>query len=99
MTTHEPLIIERTYATPIAKVWKAITNNEDMKHWYFDLAEFRPEVGFEFEFTGGPDDRLYLHKCKVTEVVPNKKIAYTWRYEGYEGNSKVIFELFEEGNS
>ena len=32
-------------------------------------------------------------------MIPFKKISYTWRYEGYEGNSLVVFELFEEGNS
>lgn len=93
-----PFIIERTYNAPLALVWKAITNRDDMKKWYFDLAEFKPEVGFEFQFTGGKDDRQYLHLCKVTEVVPRKKISYTWRYGGYEGISEVTFELFEEGN-
>ena len=40
----------------------------------------------------------YLHLCKVVEVVEGKKIAYTWKYDGYAGESKVTFELFEEGN-
>src|SRR5580658_6376786 len=30
-----PLVIERTFNAPIAAVWKAITNKEDMNHWYF----------------------------------------------------------------
>lgn len=38
-----------------------------------------------------------MHLCVVTQVVENKKLAYTWRYDGYEGNSEVTFELFEEG--
>jgi uncharacterized protein YndB with AHSA1/START domain len=33
----------------------------------------------------------------VTEVIPQKKIAYTWRYHGHEGNSLVSFELFADG--
>ena len=36
--------------------------------------------------------------CKITDVVTGKKISYTWRYENYEGNSLVTFELFEEGS-
>jgi uncharacterized protein YndB with AHSA1/START domain len=96
---NEPFIIERTYNAPIAKVWKAITNKDDMKQWYVDIAEFRLEVGFEFEFYGGKDDpSQYRHLCKITEVIPGKKLSYTWKYDGYEGNSHVIFELFEEGN-
>jgi uncharacterized protein YndB with AHSA1/START domain len=93
----EPFVIERVYNAPVEKVWQAITNKEKMKQWYFDLAEFKAETGFEFHFEGGPEDRKYMHLCKVTEVVPGKKISYTWRYEGYEGNSLVSFELFEEG--
>lgn len=92
----QPFVIERTYDAPIKKVWKAITDKEQMKEWYFDLADFRAEVGFEFQFTGGPDDRSYLHLCKVTEVIPGRKITYSWRYDGYEGESFVTFELFDE---
>ena len=93
----EPLVIERTFNTPVDKVWSAISNKEEMKTWYFDLAAFRPEVGFDFQFEGGPDDKKYLHLCKVTEAIPNKKLTYSWRYDGYEGNSFVTFELFPEG--
>jgi uncharacterized protein YndB with AHSA1/START domain len=69
-----------------------------MKLWYFDLKEFKAEVGFEFSMTAGKDpSKQYLHLCKVVEVIEGKKLAYTWRYDGYEGNSLVTFELFEEG--
>ncbi len=93
----ESFIIERTYNAPIATVWKAITDKNEMKQWYFDLAEFKPEVGFEFQFTGGPSlEKQYLHLCKITEVIPDKKLTHSWRYDGYEGNSYVTFELFDE---
>jgi uncharacterized protein YndB with AHSA1/START domain len=98
MMKHEPFVIERTYNAPIEKVWKAITDRDQMKQWYFDIAEFRPEVGFEFQFEGGAESRCYVHLCKVTEVVVGKKLTYSWRYEGYEGNSFVTFELFDEGD-
>jgi len=32
---------------------------------------------------------------KVSEVVVNKKLAYTWLYKEYSGMSKSIFELTE----
>lgn len=92
------VIVERTFHAPIERVWDAISNNDAMKQWYFKLPEFRPEVGFEFEFEGGPPDKEpFLHKCKVTEVIPQKKLAYSWRFEGYKGNSIVTWELFPEG--
>jgi uncharacterized protein YndB with AHSA1/START domain len=98
MSDAVPFTIVRTFNAPVEKVWEAITDKAAMKQWYFDLAEFKPVVGFEFEFTGGPPEKEYLHKCKVTEVIPGKKLTYSWRYEGYEGNSFVTFELFSEGN-
>lgn len=95
---NEPFVIERTYNAPISKVWKAITNKDDMKKWYFDLKEFKPEIGFEFNFIAGSKEKQYEHICKITEVIPGKKLTYSWRYKDYEGNSFVTFELFEEGN-
>lgn len=93
-----PIVIERTFDAPISKVWKAISDKNEMKHWYFDLKEFKSEVGFHFEFTGGPDeDTQYLHLCEVTEVEPEKKLTYSWRYDGFEGISFVTFELFPQG--
>src|SRR5437870_13762265 len=45
-TKSEPLIIERTFNAPVAKVWNAITDVDQMQQWYFDLKGFRAEVGF-----------------------------------------------------
>jgi len=94
----EPLIKEVLLDAPVSKVWKAITDRNDMKQWYFDIAEFKPQVGFEFQFEGGKEDKSYLHLCKITEVIPGKKLAYSWRYDGYPGSTLVTFELFAEGN-
>lgn len=93
----EPFIIERTFNAPIEKVWKAITDKDQMKQWYFDIPEFKPEPGFEFQFEGKSEDKCYLHLCKITEIVNGRKLRYSWRYEGYEGNSFVSFELFPQG--
>lgn len=92
----QPVIVERRLPAPASRVWKALTDRVEMKAWYFDLADFRAEPGFAFQFWGGPSpDRQYLHHCEVTEVIPEKKLTYSWRYEGYAGISYVTFELFE----
>ena len=93
-----PLIVERTFNAPLPLVWKAITDAGEMRQWYFDLKEFKPEPGFEFEFTVEHDGFIYRHLCKVTEAIPEKKLAYTWRYAEFEGDSLVTFELFSEGD-
>src|SRR2546430_5693236 len=94
----EAVVIERTFAAPVARVWKALTDVGEMKQWYFDLKEFKLEVGFEFEFIVEHEGMKYHHLCKVTEVIPQKRIAYTWRYKGEPGNSLVTFELSADGN-
>jgi uncharacterized protein YndB with AHSA1/START domain len=94
---NEPFVIEYTFHAPIQKVWRAITSKDDMKQWYFDMVEFKPEVGFEFRFVGGSEERKYLHICKITEVEAGKKLAYSWRYDGIEGISYLTFELHAEG--
>jgi uncharacterized protein YndB with AHSA1/START domain len=101
MTTKSDLVetvaIERTFDAPVARVWKALTDVDQMREWYFDLKEFKPEVGFEFGFVVEHEGNTYDHRCRITEVISQKKIAYTWRYEGHEGNSLVTIELFPEG--
>ncbi len=80
----EAVVIERTFNAPVGRVWTALTNVEQMRQWYFDLKEFKPEVDH--------------HLCKVTKVIPQKALAYTWRYQGHKGDSLVTFELFADGD-
>ena len=93
-----PVVVERTFNAPIARVWEALTDVDQMREWYFDLKEFKPEVGFAFGFVVEHAGNTYDHRCKITEVVPHKKIAYTWRYHGHEGNSLVTIELSAQGD-
>ena len=94
---NEPFVIEHTYNAPVEKVWQALTNRDQMEQWYFKLKEFKPEVGFVFEFEGGPPEKIYVHHCQITEIIPNKKLSHSWTYVGYTGESFVTWELFDEG--
>ena len=96
----QDIIITKEFNASIDQVWKAITDKDQMQRWYFELAEFKAEVGFQFQFYGGPSpEKQYLHLCEVTEVVPNKRLTYSWRYDGYVGISFVTFELTGNGNT
>jgi uncharacterized protein YndB with AHSA1/START domain len=102
----EPVVIERTFNAPVARVWKALTDVDEMREWFLPCwrqddwsgPKFKPEVGFEFEFVVEKEGTNYHHLCKVVEVIPQKKIAYTWRYKGEPGDSLVTIELFPESN-
>jgi uncharacterized protein YndB with AHSA1/START domain len=94
----EAVVIERTFTAPVGRVWKALTDVDQIRQWYFDLKQFNPEVGFEFEFVVDHEGNKYHHLCRITEVVLEKKLAYTWRYKGEPGDSLVTFELFADGD-
>jgi uncharacterized protein YndB with AHSA1/START domain len=68
-----------------------------MEKWYFNLKEFKAEPGFKFRFLGG-DEKQFVHLCEVREVIANQKLSYTWKYEGYQGESLVTFELLTNGD-
>jgi uncharacterized protein YndB with AHSA1/START domain len=93
-----PFIIERTFNAPVARVWAALTDKEEIKRWSFTIASFEPVVGYEFSFWGGTETNGYTHLCQITDVIPERKLAYTWRYENIIGITRVSFELFPEGS-
>jgi uncharacterized protein YndB with AHSA1/START domain len=80
--TAETVVIERTYNAPVEKVWTALTDVDQVREWYFDQVR---EWYFDL-------------KDSKPEVIPQRKIAYTWRYEGHEGDSLVTIELFPDGD-
>lgn len=96
MSKVEALIKEVLLNASVSTVWKAITDKDEMKQWYFEIEEFKPEVGFEFQFWGDDGKKNWLHLCKISEVIKERKLTYSWRYDGYRGISYVTFELFPE---
>jgi uncharacterized protein YndB with AHSA1/START domain len=93
-----PVIVEEDFNVPVNKVWRALTDKNKMQHWYFDVSDFKAEPGFEFHFNGGSEGKTFVHLCKIIEVIPEQKLSYSWRFQGFEGNSLLIFELFPRGN-
>lgn len=91
--------LERLLDARIEVVWQALIQKDEMKNWFFDLADFQADVGFTFQFVGGPSpERQYTHLCEVKEVIPQQKLSYSWRYEGCSGDSLVAFELVAQGS-
>lgn len=94
----EPIVVEQTFHAPVEAVWNAITQVDLMRQWYFDnIPAFEARVGFETQFNVESEGRDFLHLWRVIEAVPNRKIAYTWRFEDYPGDADAVWELSEEG--
>ncbi len=97
-TLPEPLVITRTLNAPIARVWKALSDITTIKKWMPFFPDFKPEVGFETRFMlGASPDRQHEHICQVTEAEAERKLTYSWRYQGIPGDAYVTFELAPEG--
>ena len=90
----EPIVIEQTHAASRPVVWRALTDPEQMRQWYFeDIPDFRAEVGFATEFDVACEGRVFPHLWEITEVEDSKRLAYRWRYGGFEADSTVAWEL------
>jgi uncharacterized protein YndB with AHSA1/START domain len=80
------LTLSRHYPVAPEKVWRAWTDPQAVKRWWgptpgepVSLAELDVRVGGRFRIVfGGPDGKL--HECAGTykEVVPNRKLVFTW---------------------
>jgi len=97
MKNSDPIIVEQTYDASIDTIWKAITELEQMRQWYFpNIPDFKPQVGFETRFLIQNEGRNFTHIWKVTKVISHKLIGYSWNFEEYSGEGLSTFELMEK---
>lgn len=90
---NKPIVIEQELDAPVEKVWKVLTTQKDMEHWFFEIDEFELKEGYTFTFYDGGEEEKYLHICKILVVVPSNKFSFSWEYEDIEGVSTVTFYL------
>ena len=82
------LSLSRHYPASPEKVWRAWTEAEAVKKWWgpgpgepVSLAELDVRVGGRFRIVfGGPDGKA--HECAgvYKEVVPHRKLVFTWSW-------------------
>jgi len=67
ITMDTPFIWEQVYAAPVQMVWRALTDEAQMRAWYFpQLQHFESVAGFEFVFIN--DRSAYQKEWKITKV-------------------------------
>ena len=97
-TTEPPVVVSQSFSHSRETVWKTITQPELMRQWFFDnIPDFKTEVGFETQFLISNEGRNFTHQWKITEVIPQQKIVYSWSYPEYLGHAYVHFELTGHG--
>ena len=66
----------------IEKVFKSLSDETEITKWFPDQAKFGKQIGedvvFRFSKDDGIHDKDYLMEGKITDLIPNKKITYTW---------------------
>jgi len=89
---------------PPASVWEFLTDARLMELWLMK-SNFMPIEGHEFQFRSKPVPQLDFDGivyCKVLEVVPFKKLSYTWKLGPGDGtinvDSIVNWELKQKDN-
>jgi len=81
-----------TFRNSPEEIWDHLTKSELLSQWLMEN-DFRPVVGHEFQFRAKPlpqfgfDGNIY---CQVLEVIPNKRLSYTWK--GGPGNGKISLD-------
>jgi uncharacterized protein YndB with AHSA1/START domain len=92
------------YAHPPEAVWDYLTKAELISQWLMKN-DFQPILGHEFQFRTNPLPKFDfdgIAYCKVLEIVPFKKLSYSWK--GGPGNgqmsldSVVVWTLVEKNN-
>lgn len=77
-------------------VWEYLTNSDLMELWLMKNT-FKPVLGTEFQFRSNPIPSLDfdgIFYCKVLEIEPYKKLAYSW--QSGPGNGEISLESIVE---
>ena len=89
LTIRQEIIIEAS----IQNVFKAITDADQLTQWFPDVTILEPKEGGNVQFTFLKDkldkSDKHIHKLdkdhkvigKITKIVPNKELSYTWRHQ------------------
>jgi len=90
------------FSHPPATVWNYLTKAELMAQWLMEN-DFQPVVGYDFQFRSRPVPALDFDGivyCKVVEVVPLKKLSYSWKTGPGDGkifvDSLVVWTLHQK---
>ncbi|UKB81326.1 SRPBCC family protein [Chryseobacterium sp. MEBOG07] len=92
-----PITVQYTINAPAEKVWKALTDKNEMKSWYFDIQDFDLEIGKQFNFYEPGGENKYHHQGEILEIIPNQKLKHTWSYpDSSPLKTMVTWELQSE---
>jgi uncharacterized protein YndB with AHSA1/START domain len=93
LTETRSVVVEREFACPPEKLWRALTQPHLIEEWLMK-SDFQPVVGHSFNLRG---DWGGVLDWEVLTVEPNRTLAYTWNFEhddpAFDLASVVTFTL------
>ncbi len=95
----DPIEKRVTLNAPVSKVWEAITDPQELEKWMLMTTTFKAEKGTAFTFKTDPTEQWDgIFNCEVREVIPNRKLVFTWDTGFINAETIVTIELTERGN-
>jgi len=92
--TESTLVFERRFAAPPDRVWRALTEPDEVRAWLAKTElELRPGGSIVLTFENSPS----VMRGTVTEVVEGRVLEYTW-HEGRDTESVVRFAIEPDGD-
>ena len=92
------------FSHPTETVWEYLTKSELLEQWLMKN-DFQPIVGHDFQFRTNPIPSLDFDGicyCKVLEIIPFRKLSYSWRGGSGRGevtlDTVVVWELVPNDN-
>jgi uncharacterized protein YndB with AHSA1/START domain len=67
---------QRTYPHPIERLWAAVTETDELSHWFPSTVRMERRTGGTIEFSGDPN--LEPSSGTILVYEPPRRLAYTW---------------------
>lgn len=86
-----------TYKHPVERVWSALTDRDALAAWLMPN-DFAPVLGHEFTYRTEPRPGFDgIVKCKITELDPPRRLAYSWRGGPLDTHLAFTLEAVPDG--
>ncbi len=94
MSNTASIQVSHTYKVSKDELWKAITEPDQMRKWFFDnMPDFKLEKGFETHFPVHSEERKFEHQWKVLDFKLQEFYLVSWTYAEYPGEGLVEYRV------
>jgi uncharacterized protein YndB with AHSA1/START domain len=98
----EKIVVSRVFNAPCAAVWRAWTDPQQLSQWFSPrevecrgvTADVKVGGAFRVHMVSPKGDHIAIGNYK--EIVPNKRLKFSWEWETYAMPDSVITVEFED---